>query len=424
LARLPFNTYAVALAGFYEYDADHRLFKGARGMDLSALIKAVLAPMEPQISGDALRDLKPGDKLTGRVLNIESDGRALVDLGRSRVLAQIAFAVKAGEPLNLQVVENETVLHLRAERLQTAGARAPVPIIDFFEVLTPVQQEQLSQIAGRLTAPSVGSVPPAEVLPREVLQAASRLNTLFENVPLDQSSNKLAAWIKGATEDRGVFFEKHLADMVSDTSSQRSGQAEPGRESPDALIARDIKPQLMILKNFLDQAGDSQQIVSRLNPKETELLRHCVERLLNHVSEQQAHAVTRWESGAPQQVLVHLWPLQEQRAPVRLKIYYPPKNRGGGDQRHHRIAILLDMNRLGPVRADLTMIGGNLHIGFYVASQALKENFQKELHSVETALAGKFQQLQLDVFVSREKIQRFDLEDLDVTATGGVDINA
>lgn len=395
-------------------------------MELSALIKAVLAPMETQVAGDVLRDLKPGDKLTGRVVSVEGDGRALVDLGRLRVLAQMAFSVRAGESLNLQVVENSAVLHFRAERPQTPVAKAPVPLVDFFKVLTPVEQEQLFQLAESLTAPS-GSNPSADAVPREIFNAVSRVMTMFESVPLDQPADALAAWIKSAVEDRGVFFEKQLADMVSGADSRALGQAESGLQTsdrPDVLITRDIKPQLMILKDFLDQACDSQSAVSRLNPRETVLLRHFVEKLLNHVNQQQANAVTRWEAGAPHQVMVHLWPLQELRTPVELKIYYPPKDRDGGDHQQHRIAILLDMNRLGPVRVDLTMIGGNLQIGFFVASEAVKDSFRKELPSVASALAGRFQQLQVDVFVSREKIQRFHYEDLDATVTGGIDISA
>jgi hypothetical protein len=395
-------------------------------MDLSALIKAVLAPMETQMSGDALRDLKPGDKLTGRVLSIEGDGRALVDLGRSRVLAQMAFAVKAGESLNLQVVENSAVLHFRAERPTSATVKTAVPRSDFSKVLNPGQQVQFFNITDRLIA-SPDSSHPTEIIPREILNAISRVRTLFEGVALDQPADKLAVWIKGALEDRGLLFEKRMADMVSRISSRIPREVESNRASselPDVLITRDIKPQLLILKDFLDQAGNSQETIPRLNSNEVGFLRNCVDKLLDHVTQQQARAVTRWESGAPQQVLVHLWPPQELRAPVELKIYYPPKKRGGDDTRQHRIAILLDMNRLGPVRVDLSMIAGNLHIGFFVVSEALKSYFQKEMQSVEVALAGKFQHLRLDVFVSREKIDRFHHEDLDVTATGGIDIDA
>ena len=44
-------------------------------MDLSAIIKAVLAPLESQPVGDLLKDLQPGDYLTGKVLSVQSDGR-------------------------------------------------------------------------------------------------------------------------------------------------------------------------------------------------------------------------------------------------------------------------------------------------------------------------------------------------------------
>jgi hypothetical protein len=389
-----------------------------KAMDLSALIKAVLAPMETQSSGDAMRDLKPGDQLTGRVLSIEADGRALVDLGRTRVLAQMTFAVKAGDPLKLHVVENGAVLHLQAERPQPPVARIPVPLTDFFRVLTPDQQEQLLQITEHIKAPS-GSSQSSAALPRELLHAVARIGSLFESAPLDQPVEKLAAWIKSAVEDRGVFFEKHLADLVSRQPESGSGRAEASK----VLMARDIKPQLMIVKQFLDSIPDSQETVSRLNARETGLLRNCVEKLLNHVSQQQAHAVTRWESGTPQQVMVHLWPLHELRKPVELKIYYPPKKHGGGDHRQHRIAILLDLNRLGPLRVDLSLVADNLHIGFFVASEALKDYFQRELPWVEAALSGKFQQLRLDVLVSREKIERFHHEDLNATTTGGIDIS-
>ena len=104
-------------------------------MDFPALIKAVLAPMETQISGDALRNLKPGDKLTGRVLSVESDGRALVDLGRSRVLAQITFAVKPDELLNLQVVDNGAILHFQVERPESVSGKIATPHFDFSQVL-------------------------------------------------------------------------------------------------------------------------------------------------------------------------------------------------------------------------------------------------------------------------------------------------
>jgi hypothetical protein len=395
-------------------------------MDLTSLIKAVLAPMETQLSSDALRDLKPGDKLTGKVLSVENDGHALVDLGRLRVLAQMTFAVKVGEPLNLQVVENGAVLHFRAEQAQKAALKTPAPQAAFSQVLTSDQQRQWIHIAERLMEPS-DSGHPAGSLPRGIIDAIIRIGTLFESISLEQPMDQLAGWIKSAMEDCGVFFEKRLADNVSEISSRLPQGLESDQAAsapPTVIISRDIKSQLLILKDFLDQAGDAFETLPRLNTKEAGFLRHCVENLLDHVTQQQAHAVTRWESSAHQQVIMHLWPLQDLRAPVELKVYYPPRKRAGDGRRQHRIAIFLNMNRLGPVRVDLSMIAGNVNIAFFVASKEIQTSFQKEMHAVETALAGKFQQLQLDVFVSPEKIDRFHREDLDASTSGRVDISA
>jgi hypothetical protein len=394
-------------------------------MDLTALIKAVLAPMETQLSSDALRDLKPGDKLTGKVLSIENDGRALVDLGRSRVLAQIAFAVKVGEPLNLQVVENGAVLHFRADQAQNAAVGTPAPHVDFSQVLTPDQQYQWLQIADRMVGSSVSAHPNG--LPRKIVDAMIRIGTLFERISLEQPVEQLSGWVKHAVEDCGVFFEKRLADTISEISSRLPQEVESNRGAslpPTAIISRDIKSQLKILREFLNQPGDPLETIPGLNSRDAGFLRHCVENLLDHVTQQQAHAVARWESGAHQQVLVHLWPLQELHAPVELKVYYPPRKQAGEDSRQHRVALLLDMNRLGPVRVDLSMMAGHVHIAFFVVSEAIKAGFQKEMESVETALAGKFQQLQLDVFVSREKIDQFHHEDLDASSSSRIDINA
>jgi len=191
-----------------------------------------------------------------------------------------------------------------------------------------------------------------------------------------------------------------------------------------ALITRDIKPQLMILKNFLTETGDLQETDIQLAPKEIAFMRHSVERMLDHVVQQQDRAVARWEAGETQQVMVHLWPLQEQNVPVELKVYYPQKRGSGESSRQHHIALLLDMDRLGLVRVDLAMISGHLHISFFVGSETLKEHFQNEIQSVEEALAGTFEQFQVDIFVSQEKIAQFHEEDTKGATAGRVDIKA
>jgi predicted amino acid-binding ACT domain protein len=394
-------------------------------MDLSAIIKAVMAPLESQRTGDFFKDLQPGDKLTGKVLNLESDGRVLVDIGPSRVLAQIAFAVKPGQLLNLQVVETGPIFHFRAESPEGAFLKVPMPREDFSQVLTKSQQERFVQLAGRLMAPT-GNSHQHDAVSRNALNAFSQVRTLFEVVPMERSVDQTARWIMCAVEDRGFFFEKRLAELASKPSlvSTEDNSIE-GRSAPaTTLINRDIKAQLMIIKDLLTQTGDRLDPALKLAPREIEFLRHSVERLLDHVVQQQERAVARWEAGQTQQVMVHLWPLQEQRVPVELKVYYPPKKGGNEKSRQHHIALLLGMDRLGLVRVDLAMISEYLHISFFVGSEALKAHFQNEIQSVKEALNGTFQQLQIDIFVSQEKIAQFHEEDTKGATAGRVDITA
>jgi len=394
-------------------------------MDLSAIIKAVLAPLESQPVVDFLKDLQPGDNLTGRVVSVEDDGRVLVDLGRSRVMAQIAFSVKPGQSLNLQVIETGPVLHFRADSPENPLFKVPMPREDFSQVLTKSQQDRFVQLATRLVAATEESRL-LQIVPRDILVACSQVRTLFENVPVEQPVDQITQWIKAAVENRGLFFEKKLADMVSQPflicAEDKSMQGRP--TVTKALITRDIKPQLMILKNFLTETGDLQETDIQLAPKEIAFMRHSVERMLDHVVQQQDRAVARWEAGETQQVMVQLWPLQEQNVPVELKVYYPQKRGSGESSRQHHIALLLDMDRLGLVRVDLAMISGHLHISFFVGSETLKEHFQNEIQSVEEALAGTFEQFQVDIFVSQEKIAQFHEEDTKGATAGRVDIKA
>lgn len=394
-------------------------------MDLNAIFKAVLAPQELRGPGDALKDLALGDKLTGKVLSVENDGRVLVDLGRSRILAQISFPVKPGQVLDLQVVETGRILHFKAFGGESGTLAAPMPREDFSQVFTKTQLAQFERLLEQMM-PSAGAGRHSEVVPADVLDALSQVRTLFETVPVERPMNQITQWIKTAVEDRGILFEKKLADLVTSQLSAPDQDAVLESDSPPAkaLITRDIKPQLMILRDFLAQADDQVESALKLPPREADVLRHGVERLLQHVTQQQERAVVRWQGGETQQVFVHLWPFQKQHAPVELKVYYPKRRGGEDDRRQHHIALLLDMDRLGPIRVDLTLIEAQLHISFFVGSEEIKARFQDGIQPVKETLVETFPQLLVDIYVSREKIARFHEDDAKGATAGRVDIKA
>lgn len=211
-----------------------------------------------------------------------------------------------------------------------------------------------------------------------------------------------------------------LARWLGEVPGETADRSDPGR--PEVITARDIKAQLLILKSFLNENDDSQLAALKLDAKTAGNLLQSVERLLGHVEMQQERVVVRHESGGGQQVLVHLFALAGQQRPLQLKVYYPDKRRGAGGDTPCHIALLLEMDRLGAVRADLALFAGQLQLHFFVGSDAVKRRFLEELHGLETALAPDFQSLRIDICVSREKISRFNQEDSDGLPAGRIDI--
>lgn len=393
-------------------------------MDISGIIKAVLIS-DAERSGKTLANLMPGDTLNAKVIEVVGDGRAVVDLGRSRATAHINFPVKAGQNLQLQVVDNGSVLHLRANDPQgSTGTPLPLPQVDYSNVLASRDQDRWGRIVQRLTSdPAVPML--KNPLPESVQNALTQIQSVFEKLDAEQSPHRIARWLKKAVEDRGILFEKRMADLplaerpIADPAQGRN--PEPPRAR--ILISGDTKSQLILLKHYFEQTGGHHPLMDQLNPKEILFLRSSVERMLGHIEQQQERAVARWADGEVQQVFVHTLPMQDTKSPLRLKLYYHRKE---GREKHgqaHRIALLLDMERLGPVRVDLSMIDGYLKISFFVRDLKTQQLMVPQIHGVETSLAGHFDQIQIEVLVSEQKIRQFEEEDSKASGPGRINLS-
>jgi hypothetical protein len=392
-------------------------------MDISAMIRAVLIS-DAERSGKSLAALMPGDTIIGKVIEVKGDGRAVVDLGRSRATAHINFPVEAGQHLQLQVVENASVLHLRASPAQSGTKiTLPLPKADFSNVLASQDQDKWGQIVQRLTSES-GARVLKNALPENIQNALTQIQSVFGKLHAEQTPEKIARLLKSAVEQRGILFEKRLADLTLEEKRAadhvRVGNPEFAR--PRIIISGDAKSQLILLKNYLAQTGEHNPLTDQLNPKEIDFLRSSVDRMLGHIEQQQERAVARWADGEMQQVFIHTLPLQGQNRPLQLKLYYPRKEGGEKRGQPHRIALLLDMERLGPLRVDLSMIEGHLKINFFVRDLKTRQLIAPQIHEVETSLIGYFDQIQIEVWVSEEKIRQFEEEDSKKTAAGRINL--
>jgi hypothetical protein len=103
-------------------------------------------------------------------------------------------------------------------------------------------------------------------------------------------------------------------------------------------------------------------------------------------------------------------------------VYYPRKRAGAEGSAQHRIALLLEMDRLGSVRADIAMVSRLLSIRFFVQDQTIRDVFDQQLPAMDEALSRAFDQVDIATFVSKEKIAQFESEDLLGPSVGRVDV--
>lgn len=445
-------------------------------MDLSAILKAVLAP-EYDRGFDPLASLRVGDRLTGQVLRLEADGRALIDLGGFRALAQTTIDVQPGQMLQLKVARTGVPIQLRLDTPSLPAAPSSLPQMAVSGMLGPDEQLRLVRIIDRFLAtpallaeiaqdgktpmgrPDTAALQHDPFNADRIAAATTFLNSSQPNeavrqamvvlrellVPLPAgaaaSVDQWATAVRSTIEDRGILFEIKLAEVLDHTATTNRRSDHPTSKPALAdnppntpadstasrvrqIMLRDLKPQLLVLKGLLgeSQAAPSSATSSKIN--DSAFLRQTVTQLLAHVEQQQQRAVQRADTRDPSHVVAHVLCTEDGRQPVRLKVYYPKHGRGGGAAPGHRIALLLDMDRLGPVRVDLSMTGQDLRILFHVRDADTQQRIDHHAAEISLALKGQFDHIQITTQVSRETIARFDSEDLEGPAVEGIDIQA
>ena len=459
-------------------------------MDLSAIFNAVRIPAHDRTVEDPFAGLRVGDRLTGQVLQLETDGRVLIDLGRFQALAQATIAVQPGQVLALKVASTGVPLQLKLDTDSLAPNQRPLPQMALSALLEGPERQRLVAVIdrvlvtlrpmaddGRPDAPggalqrplahdpgiaggqlsgAPGSAP-AGATTASIAQALLQIKGIFEPPPTAASIDQWTQWVRTAVEDRGVLFEIKLADALAARplvppgdraagAGNSPGDAQAGAQMADrqeanpvtvtgtgadalaravqSIFMRDLKPHLLILQNFLGGPEDvTAGAALALKPKELAFLRQTVNHMLHHVEQQQERAVLRAGGGELFQVLAHLVPAEEGRRPVQFKVYYP-KRGDGRFEPGHRIALLLDMDRLGPVRVDLSLLHNDLRILFHVRDDGVRQLLEPHAPAVAHILEGHFDHVQVITQVSQEAIARFATEDLQGPAVGRIDIQA
>ena len=147
-------------------------------------------------------------------------------------------------------------------------------------------------------------------------------------------------------------------------------------------------------------------------------------RLEHHLAEPGSDTPDRPGPGRlPSQVLTFSVPLAGRQDPARIKVYLNDRRRRG-EPGQHRIALLLDLDGLGPVRADLQLHRQDLTVRLAVTEGAARQRLEDGSDALRAALAPYFGQVAIQTVLSVPQVQRFETAELEAPDGHALDVQA
>ena len=280
-------------------------------------------------------------------------------------------------------------------------------------------REQVQQLIDRMVQPGKdASMPFANPMKAALVNLQQMLNPA--TTVGDKST--LVARVRDFVENSGLYFEKRLEAAINslqDRPTSRTATELAAHPAIRDIMVKDLKPNLLILKQFLDTQPFETQTADR---HMLETLKSVVQRAVANIEQQQFTATEKPVDPDLFQAFSHLMFLTDTGRNARLKVYYAKKGRAD-DQKHPRVSLLLEMDRMGTVRSDLWMVGKDLNITFFVQDADAKAVIETEHHLIGEMLSDIFNTVAVSVLVNEKKIAEFDGEDLTLSEGRQVDLS-
>jgi hypothetical protein len=370
-------------------------------MEIRAIIDVPKATLETA-------GLKPGDVLRVNVVDPDENGRALVEFGRWRVPAEIRFPVAAGDELWVRVTDTENRLTLQLIRSPsgegTAADLGTGPVRVDPELLHDLQQRLQPLIA---TAERRGLSQTLTAEPRQTLEALGRALALIEPAA---DTGRLSLRLARGCEESGLFLEARLARAVTHTA------ASPDPAGP--ILASDLKARLLFLKAFAETAEGAALLGQN---RELAALVRAAAAVLTEIRSAQEQIVRQAQASEPFHMIHMTLPMADGRTEGTLKIAYRGRRAGAKPERH-RASLLLTLDRLGAVRADLLLLERGLNVAVFVSDPAARGWVERHVSEIQAPLAEFFENVRVQVSVSESRIARFTTEDFRPAGEGEVDV--
>ena len=366
--------------------------------------------------------LKVGDKLLGKVLKIKHSGKVLIDFGRFRALARTQFPVREGDVIDVKVLEKGTPIKLGLNIPAQEISQQAKKILRLIEFPSENALEKLQGETKKILNHDNG-IFKGRTVPIYVKDILTKIAAHFGPMHMGKSSSKLSAQLKSYIENSGIFFEKKMEKVIIKSfeaheklSPKALGQSSEIRD----IIKNDLKPNILILKDFLDRQA---LIYKILGTKNLETVKNTVEKLLTEMVAQQGDTTVRHDRLESAHALTYALPLEESDQSAKLKVYYSKKKKGKSEA-GFKVSLLLVMNKIGQIKTDFFLMNKDLNITFFVEDHKIKAYIDDHFEKITGALKNHFKRLTLNVIISEEEIEHFHLKDPEVLSDGILDLMA
>jgi len=387
-------------------------------MTIASLLKAVIYP-DPRTLESATTVLKPGDRLTGRVAEIKSNGKVLIDFGRLRVLADTDLILHPGEKIRVRVEEIGEQIKLKQllpaqPEVGTTKSLPDLPgrLLDRLYLHLPASIDHAVQTDGR----AVGE----ERMPIPVRQALLSIRN-FLQPPLETiRSAEIAMLLKSLVEHSGYFFEKRMERFLGQQDRNVQSRADSSGSKTMGIrqvLNSDLKSNLLILKNFLDDpSGRSLSAFPEL-----EDLKSSFDRLLAGIQRQQHHFRTHPLDSEMPPAFTVFFHLKKTRQKGMLKVFMGKRTKKGGEA-GTRISVLLSMDRIGEIQSDLFLLEKSLQVTFHVEDEKVKRQLEKVMDRFSDVLMDHFANVKIDVRLHHKLQQALETHTAEIFSDRQIDL--
>ncbi len=367
-------------------------------MTISRLITAEFEPCSRTEANRSI-PLRIGSLLRGEVLDIRPDGRALIEFGQARVLAQVHFQVKPGTIICARVESTGQPLRLThipqaPDLLGRDSAKPPTPSY----LRQEAAMRRLPDLIDRVLEEGTRG-PTGKPLPETVRQALLAIRHFFLPLDLSNQTELISSQLKQWIENSGAYFEQRLARLLLDMPAQTdasctgrsAGQADAGK-----LVRSDLKANLFILKDFFDRGGQK-ECLSGVSPKDLDELKTTMGLLLEEIEDRSRTVIKNRD--AEHFLFTHLLNLTPGDHRGLLQVIVP-RHRQNSDDADAHLSVLLQMDRLGNIRSDFWLTAIGLRVTIVVSDTGIKHLVDNNIMNLDALLRRHFRALSVEVRVA------------------------